>query len=92
MRADLVGQHTGADALYDGADAVAGRMNGAKGALPVTIDGELGAAWIMAGDVKVAFIFHVDGGAVREIEQIADPEVLSTMDVVRLRRTNDEAE
>jgi RNA polymerase sigma-70 factor (ECF subfamily) len=92
MRADLVGQQTGADALYDGADAVAARMNGAKGALPVTIDGELGAAWIMAGEVKVAFVFQVDDGLVREVELIADPEVLATMDVVRLRRSTDEPE
>ncbi len=32
MRADLVGQRTGADPVYDGAAAVAARFNGAKGA------------------------------------------------------------
>lgn len=82
MRADLVGQRTGADPVYDGAAAVAARFNGAKGALPVTIDGDPGAAWIMAGDVKVAFAFHLDAGLVNEIELIADPDVLATMDVV----------
>ncbi len=82
MRADLVGQATGADPVYDGAAAVAGRFNGARGAVPVTIDGELGGAWIMAGKVKVAFAFHVENGLVREIELIADPEVLPTLDVV----------
>ena len=82
MRADLVGQQMGTDTVYDGAAAVAGRFNGAKGAVPVTIDGDLGGAWILAGEVKVAFAFHVEAGLVREIELIADPDVLATLDVV----------
>jgi RNA polymerase sigma-70 factor (ECF subfamily) len=82
MRADLVGQRMGPDPVYDGAAAVAARFNGAKGAVPVTIDGDLGGAWIMAGKVKVAFAFHVEAGLVREIELIADPDVLATLDVV----------
>ena len=85
MRADLVGQKMGTDPVYDGAAAVAARFNGARGAAPVTIDGELGAAWIHAGAVKVAFVFHVEAGLVREVELIADPDVLATMDVVRAR-------
>ena len=85
MRADLVGQKMGTDPAYDGAAAVAARLNGARGAAPVTIDGELGAAWIQAGVVKVAFVFHVEAGLVREVELIADPEVLATMDVARTR-------
>ena len=67
-------------------------MNGAKGAAPVTIDGELGAAWIAASEVKVAFVFHAEDGLVREIELIADPEVLATMDVVRVRREGTSAD
>jgi RNA polymerase sigma factor (sigma-70 family) len=82
MRSDLVGQRTGAEAVYQGAAAVSARFNGTKGALPVTIDGELGAAWIQAGTVRVAFVFEVEDAKVREIELIADPEVLSTLDVV----------
>jgi RNA polymerase sigma factor (sigma-70 family) len=82
MRADLVGQRMGTDPVYDGAAAVAARFNGAKGAVPVTIDGDLGAAWILAGKVKVAFAFQVEEGLVREIELIADPDVLATLEVV----------
>ena len=85
MRADLVGQEMGTEPVYDGAAAVAGRFNGTRGAVPCTIDGELGAAWIQAGAVKVAFVFHVEAGMVREVELIADPGVLTTMDVVRVR-------
>jgi RNA polymerase sigma factor (sigma-70 family) len=86
MRADLVGQRMGTDPVYDGAAAVAARFEGANGAVPVTIDGELNAAWIHAGEVKVAFVFHVESGLVREVELIADPEVLATLDVVRIRK------
>ena len=85
MRADLIGQQMGTDPVYDGAAAVAARFNGARGAAPVTVDGELGAAWIHAGAVKVVFVFHLEEGAVREIELIADPDVIATMEVVRVR-------
>jgi len=90
MRADLVGQQVGTDAVYDSAAAVAARFNGVRGAAPVTIDGELGAAWIQAGAIKVAFVFHVEAGLVREVELIADPDVLSTMDIVRVRVKSDQ--
>ena len=86
MQADLTGQQMGTEARYEGAEAVAARLNGAKGARPVTIDGELGAAWIHAGTVKVAFVFHIDDGLVREVELIADPEVLAALEVKRQRR------
>ena len=83
MRADLFGQSMGTNPVYDGAPAVAARLNGTRGAAPVLIDGERGAAWIAAGTVKVAFVFHVAAGLVSEIELIADPEVLTTMDITR---------
>jgi RNA polymerase sigma-70 factor (ECF subfamily) len=86
MRTDLAGQRMGADAAYDGAAAVAGRFNGsAQGAAPVTIDGEPGLAWIIGDQVKVVFAFQVEDGLVREIELIAEPEVLATMSVVPRR-------
>ena len=85
MRADPVGQRMGTEALYDGAASVAARFNGAKGAAPVAIDGDLGGAWFMRGTVKVAFVFHVEAGRVREIELIADPEILATLHITRRR-------
>ena len=85
MRADLIGQKMGTEPVYEGAAAVAARFDGVRGAAPVTIDGDLGAAWIHAGTTKVAFVFHVDAGLVREVELIADPDVLATMDIVRIR-------
>jgi RNA polymerase sigma factor (sigma-70 family) len=83
MHVDSVGQGMGVPPAFAGAAAVADRFNGARGAAPVAIDGELGGAWIQAGTVKVAFAFHVEGGLVREIELIADPDVLATMAVGR---------
>lgn len=50
------------------------------------MDGDLGTAWIAAGVVKVAFAFHVEFDLVREIELIADPDVLATLDVRKSRR------
>lgn len=85
MRADLAAQAMGTPASYDGADAVAARFHGARGAVPVEVDGDLGAAWILRGDVKVVFAFHVEAGFVRDIELIADPEILATLDVTRPR-------
>jgi RNA polymerase sigma factor (sigma-70 family) len=82
MRADLVGQQMGTNAVYEGAPAVAARFEGTRGAVPAMIDGDLGAAWIHAGVVQVAFVFHVESNLVREVELIADPDVLATMDVV----------
>ena len=85
MRADLVAQEMGTDPVFDGAASVASRFNGARGAVPVTVDGELGAAWIQAGTIKAAFVFHIEAGLVHEVELIADLDVLASMDVVRVR-------
>ncbi len=92
MRADPAGQALGTDAVYEGAAAVAARFNGTRGATPVVIDGERGAAWLHRGKVKVAFVFHAEAGVVREIELIADPDVLATMEVARVRTTRSDAE
>jgi RNA polymerase sigma factor (sigma-70 family) len=86
MRADLIGQEMGSEPVYEGADAVAARFSGSRGAVAAAIDGDLGAAWIQAGSTMVAFVFHVgEAGLVDEVELIADPEVLATMDIVRVR-------
>jgi RNA polymerase sigma factor (sigma-70 family) len=87
MRADSVGIEMGTEPVYNGAAAVAERFNGAKGAVPVTLDGDLAAAWIAASDIKVAFVFHVEAGLVHEVELLADPEILATLTVERVRRT-----
>jgi RNA polymerase sigma factor (sigma-70 family) len=86
MRADPAGQALGSEEAYRGADAIAARFNGTRGAVSVTIDDDPGAAWIQAGSTRVAFAFHLDeAGLVHEIELIADPDVLTTMTIVRQR-------
>lgn len=81
MHADLAGQGMGTEPVYSGAAAVAERFNGARGAHLVVIDGDPGAAWIVRGEPRVAFLIHVAAGLVRAIELIADPEVLATMEI-----------
>jgi RNA polymerase sigma-70 factor, ECF subfamily len=81
MHADLAGQGMGTEPAYSGAAAVAERFNGARGAHPVVIDGDPGAVWIVRGEPRVAFLFHVAAGLVRAIELIADPDVLATMEI-----------
>lgn len=82
MRVDLLGRRLGAEPEYAGATAVAERFNGSRGASPVTVDGDRAGAWISRGTVKAVFVFQVEEGLVREIELIADPDVIAMMDVV----------
>jgi RNA polymerase sigma factor (sigma-70 family) len=85
MQSDAAAVQLGSEPIYDGAHAVATRLNGARGAVPVMIDGELGAAWIAAGEVKVVFVFHVTQGVIQEVELLAEPTVISTLDIQRIR-------
>ena len=59
MRADLVGEKWAPIRirLRSGRGCLLQRRPGAG---PVTIDGELGAAWIHAGAIRVAFVFHFE--------------------------------
>ena len=41
-----------------------------------------------ADSQRVAFVFHIADGLVREVKLIADPEVLATMDITRLTNTD----
>lgn len=83
MWADGAGQRMGARPVYDGAGAVAARFRGgARGARLTWVDGEPGLAWVVDDEVKVVFAFQVATGRVREIELVADPEVLATMSLV----------
>lgn len=81
MNVDAAGQRMGTDARFVGAAAVAGRFNDSRGARVVTVDGELGAAWVVRGLPRVVFLFQVAGGTVRSIELIADRAIVATMDV-----------
>lgn len=82
-RADAAAMAMGGPASYDGAEAVAARFSGgAKVARLATIDGEAGLFWAQGGVVRVVFAFTLDdGGRVRTIDLIADPERIAAMDI-----------
>ena len=57
----------------EGAEAVARTFAGrAAAAQPVLIDGEPGAVWMQAGEVRVAFRFSIVGDRITAIDLIAD--------------------
>lgn len=78
--ADPVGAAMGADVRV-GAEAVADRFNGARGAMGVTIDGWASAAWVHHRDVKVAFLFTVVDGLITDIDMVADPVSLGLLEI-----------
>ncbi|GAB7003670.1 sigma-70 family RNA polymerase sigma factor [Nocardioides sp. AN3] len=81
MQADAAGIAMGTEPVYAGAEAVAARFNGVRGAAPVTIDGWSAAAWVHHREVKVAFLFTVADGVITGVDLVADPDVLGRMEV-----------
>jgi RNA polymerase sigma factor (sigma-70 family) len=62
----------------EGADAVGRTFSGrARAAQPVFIDGEPGAVWIDAGEVRVAFRFRIMNDRITAIDLIADRAALA---------------
>ena len=74
----------GVEAEMVGAEAVATRFNGGARALRVTLlDGYAGALWMHRGETRVVFGFTIEDGRIVEIEMLADPDVLPTLDLAR---------
>jgi RNA polymerase sigma-70 factor (ECF subfamily) len=86
VEAAAANQDRGAPVLasaINGRDAVAATLSGrAAGAQLAQIDGLAGAAWAPGGRPRLVFAFQLEGGAITEIEIIADPEVIATIDAV----------
>jgi RNA polymerase sigma-70 factor (ECF subfamily) len=61
------------------ADAFKGR---ARGALSALIDGQPGAVWAVAGQVRVAFKFSVHVRKIAAIDVVMDPDELAKLDVL----------
>ena len=62
----------------EGRQAVAEFFAGAaQAALPATLDGTAASCWQLKGEIKVVFGFTVVDGKVREIEVLANPDVLT---------------
>ncbi len=65
-----------------GAPAVAELFKGrARGVSPALIDGCPGAAWVMGGQTRAAFLFRVELGKITEIQLAMDPERIAQLDV-----------
>jgi RNA polymerase sigma-70 factor (ECF subfamily) len=65
-----------------GALRVAGAFKGrARGASQALIDGEPGAVWEVAGQVRAAFVFTIEHGKVTGIDLMMNPEHLCELDV-----------
>ena len=52
-----------------------------RGVSPALIDGEPGAAWVMGGQVRAAWVFTIEGGKISTIDVIMDPGQLAALDV-----------
>jgi RNA polymerase sigma-70 factor (ECF subfamily) len=62
----------------EGADAVARAFSGrARAAQPVFIDGEPGAIWMHAGEIRVAFRFTIRDDRIAAIDLVADRAALA---------------
>ena len=92
LRADELAVRVAAANLRRGAPALAAEVRGAsrvadafkgraRAALPALIDGEAGAVWAMAGQVRSAFVFTFAGGHIGGIDLIMEPDHLSELDV-----------
>jgi len=76
-------QSDGLGAGIEGADAVARTFSGrARAAQPALIDGEPGAVWMDAAEVRVAFRFRIVDDRIATIELIADRDVLARAVIV----------
>ena len=65
-----------------GAEAVATVFKGrAQGAVSALIDGEPGAVWAPAGQVRAAFLFTLKGGQIAALDIVTEPGDLAELDV-----------
>ena len=74
----------GAQPVYAGADAVAGRFVQARGARDALVDGVPGGAWVVDGKPRVVFEFVIVDGRIRAAELIGDPGTIAAMEVTLL--------
>jgi RNA polymerase sigma-70 factor (ECF subfamily) len=65
-----------------GAHAVAETLRGrAQGALPALIDGVPGAAWVLRGQTRAAFVYTVENDCITSIELVMEPARLAQLQI-----------
>jgi RNA polymerase sigma-70 factor (ECF subfamily) len=85
FRADPVAARMGGTAEIRGAAAVAEAFKGrAQAAQPALVDGAVGVAVMLGGQLRIVLRLTIAEGRVAEIEAIADPAHLGGMDVTVL--------
>ncbi len=82
LRADDAGVALGAWSGVRGAQDVARRFAGVRGARPALMNGAVGAVWAPGGQPRVAFVFTITHDKIMAIDFIADPERLRQLDIV----------
>ena len=84
LRADDAGVALGTWSRVRGAQDVARRFTGVRGARRALMNGAVGAVWAPGGQPRVAFVFTITDGKIVAIDFIADPEHLRQLDPVIL--------
>jgi hypothetical protein len=84
LRADDAATALGAWSGVRGAQDMARRFAGVRGARAARMSGAVGAVWAPGGQPRVAFVFTITGGKIAAIDLVADPERLRQLDPVLL--------
>jgi RNA polymerase sigma-70 factor (ECF subfamily) len=83
LRADDEAAKLGAiDEIHGAAEIATAFSQRARGARPALVNGEAGAVWIQAGQLRVIVTFTTSRDKITGINLIADPERLSTIDLI----------
>lgn len=84
LRADEAGLAIGAWSGIQGAQDMARRFTGVRGARAALMHGAVGAVWAPGGKPRVAFIFTIVHDKIVAIDLVADPARLAQLDPVIL--------
>jgi RNA polymerase sigma-70 factor (ECF subfamily) len=85
VRADAAAVRAGATSEVRGASHVAETFLGrARVAQLALLDGEVGAAWVQRGELRVAFRFTIGADRILGIDLVSEPATLRELDLVLL--------
>ncbi len=92
LRADEAAVRTAAARQAQGAPPLSAEARGAarvaevfkgraRAAVPALIDGDAGAVWTMGGQIRAAFVFTIERGAIAAIDLVTEPAHLAELDM-----------
>lgn len=82
LRADEAAIAMGSWSGIHGAQDMARRFTGVRGARPALMNEAVGAVWAHGGQIRVAFVFTIIRDKVAAIDLVADPERLRQLDPI----------